>query len=52
MGQMAWREVSALCTAVIIGKEKIAIKNIIGSMDGIHIWTVDYVIVLYQFSKG
>lgn len=35
VGQMAWREVSALCTAVITGREKIAIKNIIGTMDDI-----------------
>lgn len=35
MGQMAWREVSALHAAVIIGREKIAVENIAGTMDGI-----------------
>lgn len=35
MGQMAWREVSALHAAVIIGRAKIAVENIAGTMDGI-----------------
>lgn len=35
MGQMAWRGVSALHAAVIISREKIAVENIAGTVDGI-----------------